>query len=57
MKNYSEYKMHNDNPQQLKEAIDLVYWTLVDAIEMNPDMSTEIEDSWKVIIEKIKESE
>ena len=49
--------MDNENPQQLKEAIDLVYWTLVDAIEMNPDMSREIEDSWKVIIERIKGSE
>jgi len=53
--------MHTENPNrvhtnpntELKEAIDLVYWTLVDAIEMNPDMSKEIEDSWKVILERV----
>jgi len=44
----------SDETTELKEAIDLVYWTLVDAIEMNPDMSKEIEDSWKVILERIE---
>ncbi len=43
-----------DETTELKEAIDLIKWTLVDAIEMNPDTSKEIEDSWKVILERIQ---
>ena len=43
----------NDETTELKEAIDLIKWTLVDAIEMNPDTSEEIQRAWSVIVEKL----
>ena len=43
-----------DETRALKEAIDLIKWTLVDAIEMNPESKDEIQDAWSLIIESIR---
>ena len=43
-----------DEVSELKEAIDLIKWTLVDAIEMNPDTAEEVESAWKMILERVE---
>ena len=53
LKFFSEYKM-NDEITELKESIDLIKWTLVDAIELNPEMGKEIETAWSKILENLK---
>jgi len=45
----------NDKTTQLKEAIDLLYWTMVDAMEMNPESTREIEEAWSLVMEEIKD--
>ena len=42
-----------DEVSEMKEAIDLLYWTLVDAVEMNPDMGEEVDRAWNLVLEKI----
>ena len=43
--------------QSLSEAIDLIKWTLVDAIEMNPETKEEIQEAWSQIVEKVNSSD
>ena len=43
-----------DEISELKEALDLIRWTLVDACEMNPDSKEEIESAWALIVERIQ---
>jgi hypothetical protein len=43
-----------DEVSELKEALDLIKWTLVDAIEMNPDTAEEIQRAWIVITEQLQ---
>ena len=43
-----------DEITELKEAIDLIKWTLVDAMEMNPESAEEIQSAWSRIVESIK---
>jgi len=43
-----------DETRALKEAIDLIKWTLVDAIEMNPDTEDEIQEAWNTILERVQ---
>jgi len=37
----------------LSEAINLIKWTLVDAIEMNPESREEVQDAWAMIVERL----
>jgi hypothetical protein len=46
-----------DEISKLKEALDLIKWTLVDACEMNPEMEKEILEAWSLIVSQLKESE
>ena len=41
----------------LSEAIDLIKWTLVDAIEMNPGTEDEIQEAWSQIVERVNSSD
>ena len=41
----------------LQEALDLMYWTVVDAIEMNPESGQEIESAWQLIMNNLRGSE
>jgi len=41
----------------LHEALDLMYWTVVDAIEMNPESGQEIESAWQLIMNNLRGSE
>jgi len=43
----------SDETRALKEAIDLIKWTLVDAIEMNPESKDEIQEAWTTLLESI----
>ena len=43
-----------DEVSELKGAIDLIKWTLVDAMEMNPETAAEIESAWTLILENIQ---
>ena len=45
----------HDKTRELKEAIDVLYYALMDFCEMNPDMHEEVDSSWKVILENIDE--
>jgi len=42
-----------DETRALKEAIDLIKWTLVDAIEMNPETKEEIQEAWTTLLENV----
>lgn len=44
-----------DKTSELKEAIDVLYYALMDFCEFNPDMHEEIDSAWKVILESIDE--
>jgi len=41
----------------LSESIDLIKWTLVDAIEMNPETKDEIQEAWSTILERVHTNE
>lgn len=43
----------SDETRELKEALDLIRWTLVDAIEMNPETKDEIQEAWAKIVERL----
>lgn len=47
----------DDRPRVLKEAIDVLYWTLVEACEMNPDMKNEIQSAWSTILDEVDKNE
>ena len=38
----------------LENAEELLYWTLVDAIEMNPESAHEIESAWQLITNQLR---
>ena len=38
----------------LSDAIGLIKWTLVDAIEMNPETKDEIQEAWTTILERVQ---
>ena len=42
-----------EKTKELKEAIDVLYWALVDFTEMNPEMHEEVDSAWKLIMERI----
>ena len=45
----------HDKTTELREAIDVLYYALMDFCEYNPDMGEEIDSAWKVILENIDE--
>jgi hypothetical protein len=54
LKQSKEKIITHDKTTELKEAIDVLYWALVDFTEMNPDMHEEIDSSWKLIMERVE---
>ena len=39
----------------LQESLDLIYWTVVDAVEMNPDCAEEINAAWQLIMDNLND--
>lgn len=55
LKQSKEKIITSDKTTELKEAIDVLYYALMDFCEFNPDMHEEIDSAWKVILESIDE--
>ena len=43
-----------DKTTEVKEAIVVLYYALMDFCEVNPDMGEEIDSAWKLILESIE---